>query len=330
MPRLRERLLRFRAILRASDRESLRTFLGTIEGSRILLVGGAGGVGDSFFAYSNLVLLALQCAQQRGIPTIMVSHGFGTLSSPSLHDKAAAILPVVTRIALREDRTSKPLLLSLGVPANRLITSGDDAVEPAYEARVDKLGSALGINLRLARATATSETDIEPVREGLRHFVSSAHVRLVPLPIARQHDLDATTIRRLIDGLDRTSHDYDLDSPARVIAQVARCRVVLTGAYHAAVFALAQGIPVVCLTRSRYSSDRFLGLAAQFGCGCQVVSLDDSNLAGRIVEALTQAWDEAPRLREPLLAASVRQIAAGHAAYRSITSLVRPNRADVA
>jgi colanic acid/amylovoran biosynthesis protein len=277
------------------------------------------------------VLLALQCAQQRGVPTMMVSHGFGTLTSPSLHGKAAAILPAVTRIALREDRASKPLLLSLGVPANRLMTTGDDAVEPAYKARANDLGRALGINLRLARATATSETDIQPVRAGLWQFVSSTDVPLLPLPIARQRDLDVTTIRRLIEGLDRTSaHDYELDSPAKVIAQVARCRVVLTGAYHAAVFALAQGIPAVCLTRSQYSSDRFLGLAAQFGCGCHVVSLDDPNLAERIVEALTQAWDEAPRLREPLLAAAVRQIAAGHATYRLILALLRPKRADVA
>jgi colanic acid/amylovoran biosynthesis protein len=331
MPRVRERLLWLRATLRASERESLRTFLDTIEGSRILLVSGAGGVGDSFSAYSNLVLLALQCAQQRGLPSVMVSHGFGVLDSPSLRRKAAAILPQVTCIALREERASRPLLLSLGVSAARLITTGDDAVEPAYESHVDRLGTALGVNLRVARATATSETDLGPVREGLRQFLSSARVRLIPLPIARQRDLDASTIHRLIDGLDAPSaHDYDLPSPARVIAQVAQCRVVLTGAYHAAVFALAQGIPAVCLVRSQYSADRFLGLAAQFSRGCHVVPLGDPDLPRRIVEALTQAWDEAPRVREPLLAAAVRQIAAGHAAYRSIASFMSPNRANVA
>jgi colanic acid/amylovoran biosynthesis protein len=323
MPLLRERLLRLRASLRAAEHQSLSAFLGAIEDSRVIVISGAGGIGDSFSAYSNLVLLALQCAQRRGIPAVMVGHGFGTLHSPGLRNKASAILPQVSRIALREERASKPLLASLGVAEHRVVTTGDDSVELAYDARGNHLGTALGVNLRIGRSTATSESDIAPVRNGLQRFASRVHVPLVPLPIARQRDLDAVVIRQLIDGLDdATEHEYDLDTPAKVISQVARCRVVLTGAYHAAVFALAQGVPVVCLMRSQYSVDRFLGLEAQFGCGCHAVSLDDADVVGRIADALTRAWNEAPLIRDRLAAAAVRQIVAGRAAYASLAALV--------
>ena len=63
--------------------------------ARLLVVGGAGGVADHFGDYSNLVLLALQCARRRGIPTAIMGHGFGPLTAPHLRAKAAAVLPKV-------------------------------------------------------------------------------------------------------------------------------------------------------------------------------------------------------------------------------------------
>src|SRR5689334_4905958 len=74
-PRLREWLLAARTALRADERESFQTFVDTIAGARLVVISGAGGIADHFHDYANLALLALQCAQRRGIPTAILGHG---------------------------------------------------------------------------------------------------------------------------------------------------------------------------------------------------------------------------------------------------------------
>ena len=323
-PHLREWLLRGRSLLRADERASLHTFLDTIANAKLVVASGAGGIADPFRDYSNLVLLALQCAQSRGIPTAILGHGFGPLTAPDLRAKAAAILPRVDVIALREDRTSLPLLISLGVSTDRVISTGDDAVELAYEARPEAMGEGVGINLRLARSAAATEHDIEAVRIGLRLFAQRWPVPQLAVPIARQHDLDANVIGQLIEDADapERADGRDLDTPLKVIHQVGACRIVVTGAYHAAVFALAQGIPAVCLARSPYFVNKFLGLAAQFGVGCHLVSLDEEALPERLAMAMQQAWDEAPYVREWLWRAAAEQIARGQEVHARLHALV--------
>jgi colanic acid/amylovoran biosynthesis protein len=335
-PRLRGSLIALRAAFTGDDLRTYLAFSDAIGTSRLLVTSGAGGVADHFRDYSNLVLLALQTARARGIPTAMMSHGFGPLTLPDLRAKAAAILPAVDAIAVRETRASVPLLASLGVSADRVMETGDDAIALAYEARPASLGSGVGINLRLARAAASTDRDVPAVREALRRFAQRCPAPLVPLPIARQRDLDARVIQQLTgqDGVDAdadaetdaTAGGRDLDTPLKVIRQTGRCRIVVTGAYHAAVFALAQGVPAVCLARSPYFFDKFLGLADQFGSGCHLVSLDDPDVPAQLVETMARAWNEAPIVRGPLWRAAERQIERGYAAYQHVHALVEHPR----
>ena len=53
-------------------------------------------------------------------------------------------------------------------------------------------------------------------------------------------------VERLLDGYAPVAiSDSAVDSPLRVIEEIGHCRIVITGSYHAGVFALSQGIPVV-------------------------------------------------------------------------------------
>jgi colanic acid/amylovoran biosynthesis protein len=141
---------------------------------------------------------------------------------------------------------------------------------------------------------------------------------------------DTTTIERLRAGAENESDlGGNMDSPGIVIEQVGRCRVVVTGAYHAAVFALSQGIPAVVLSDSKslYYMDKLTGLADQFGCGCEVVLLDMPDLPRRLTSAIDRAWQTAEDVRAPLLAAAGRQIEESEAAYRrfALISAQEPN-----
>ena len=114
--------------------------------------------------------------------------------------------------------------------------------------------------------------------------------------------------------------------PAATIRHVGGCRLVVTGTFHTAVFALSQGIPAVGIARSPMYVDKFAALADQFGRGCRAIALTDANAMSELEAAVDDAWRQAPAWRPELLAAAERQIALGRAAYQRLYELVESRR----
>jgi len=229
---------------------------------------------------------------------------------------------------VRESLASVPLLRSLGVPSGNICVTGDDAVELAFSAHRARTASArdgaakIGVNVRVA-----SYADVEPeILSSLRVAVSAAsralHADLVPIPIAHHGGrMDVDTLRSLLAGLGDADGGASLDSPQRVIDRVGECRVVVAGSYHAAVFALSQGIPVVALVKSPYYVNKMAGLAHQFGGGCEMVRLDETDVAGRVFGAIERAW-AADGVRASLLQAAADQVERGRSAYARLRDVV--------
>ena len=69
---------------------------------------------------------------------------------------------------------------------------------------------------------------------------------------------------------------------------------------------------------SDYYVDKFLGLQALFGEGCQTVLLSDRHFQMNLNATITGLWTSAERVRPNLLAEAERQIRAGHEAYERI------------
>jgi colanic acid/amylovoran biosynthesis protein len=97
---------------------------------------------------------------------------------------------------------------------------------------------------------------------------------------------------------------------------------VITGTYHGAIFALAQGIPVIGLANSDEYFYKLSGLTDEFGQGCQVIHLDDREFAQLLSHKIDQLWGLADKLRPELLTAAARQIKWGYIAYQRINDIV--------
>ena len=147
---------------------------------------------------------------------------------------------------------------------------------------------------------------------------------MIPVPISRvAGEEDAVTIRQLMIGYPYIlDNGEDLDTQSKVIEQVSRCRIVVTGSYHAAVFALAQGIPTIGLANSDYYFDKFFGLADQFGAGCEVISLSDVQLSKKLALAVKRTWESAESIKPQLLKAAARQVTLSRAAYKQVSEMV--------
>jgi colanic acid/amylovoran biosynthesis protein len=237
------------------------------------------------------------------------------------------VLPRVTQIAVRESRVGLPLLASLGVDPASIVVTGDDAIELAFPApprgdRPAAAGRRIGVNVRVAAYAEVARGTLSALKEALAAAARARQARLVPVPVSQSAGMDVETLRELLGGAGDEA--AALDTPRQVIERVAGCRVMVTGSYHGAVFALAQGIPVVALARSRYYVDKMTGLAHQFGLGCEIVRLDEAELPARLVAAIDRAWADADRVRAPLLEQAADQIKRGRAAYQRLRDTIGP------
>jgi len=96
----------------------------------------------------------------------------------------------------------------------------------------------------------------------------------------------------------------------------------VTGSYHGAVFAVAQGIPAVAVAKSPYYLGKFQGLQEQFGQGCQLVNWSNGACAEDLSAAIHRAWNAAPELKPTLLKTTQAQIRSTDDAYRTLHSCV--------
>ncbi len=324
-PHLLKTLLirRFETRNRHEEARAVEIFLRSLENADLLIVCGSGGFYDGSQQWNLDILDLLEVGIKRGIPVILLGQGFGPLHDPSVLKRAAKILPLVNLVTLRGGRGSLELLQSLGVSASRILTTGDEALELAYASRSTESGQGLGANIRFMASAWTDENDVNSIRPVLHEFARRHEVPIIPLPIAiHRGTRDDLAIKELLTGFDEQSDGgKGLDSPLKVIQQVAGCRVVVTGAYHAAVFALAQGIPVVALAKSDYFSRKLLGLADQFGEGCQIVFLKEPDLPARLHAAIEKAWQNADEMRERLQSIALRHIELSRRSYEQIQSL---------
>jgi polysaccharide pyruvyl transferase WcaK-like protein len=292
-------------------------------GASLVLSLGGGYLTDADRAQTVRVFNLLEHACNHDIPVALVGQGLGPLSEPALQERAAEVLSRAGFVSLREGRCGPKVLRRAGVLPDRFLVTGDDAIELAYAARSESMGRDLGICLRVAGYSPVSASVRSVLGEVVRTQAATHAAALVPLIIAEFRSQDRRSTLPLVRGADAVVSPLPrYVHPAQVAQRVARCRVLVTGAYHLAVFALSQGIPVVALTSSQYYSDKFLGLADMFGAGLILAGLDEPGLAPTLTRAIQECWAIAPEVREPLRERARAQIAASQQAFERVFALV--------
>jgi polysaccharide pyruvyl transferase WcaK-like protein len=321
-PGTASKLVRARAALRREDTRPLDEFLAVVSDANLVVSTGAGAFTDHFAPLALTILELFDGAKRRGAVAAALGQGIGPITDATLLEHARAVLPSLDLITLREDRHGGPLLERLGVDPRRIVTTGDDAIELAYRERsATPSGRRIGVNLRIARYSHVDPRAAETV--GLAVRAAAARHGAEPLAIPISHyptERDGDIIAELLQspaGAASTS-----DTPQAAVAQAGRCRIVVSGSYHAAVFALAQGIPAIGLTSSPYYDAKFEGLREQFGGLVGIVSLTGDDLAPRLGAAIDEGWRGADEVRPVLLDRAARQVDAGRRAYARLGELL--------
>ena len=292
------------------------------EASLVLAMGG-GYMTDTDPAATRQTLEMLEIAADRGIPTAMVGQGLGPMEDADLLARAARVLPRVGFVATREGRFGPELLNRVGYPAVDTLVSGDDAIELAYAERQVGLGRHIGLCLRIAEYSPVAQRARSEVSGAVRAVAADNGAALAPLMISEIRSEDRRSTLPLVAGYpDRVAPQPRFGTARGLARRVSACRVVVTGAYHLAVFALSQGIPVVALSSTAYYTQKFVGLDEMFPGGLITVGLDADDLTERLGEALRDAWRRAPDVREPLRERARAQIGTSTEAFERVFGLV--------
>jgi polysaccharide pyruvyl transferase WcaK-like protein len=246
-------------------------------------------------------------------PVALFSQGIGPLTNPELRSSVRRLLPQVHFIGLREGMFGPEILRDFGVPTERVCVTGDDAIEMVCDGHRQEDSKNLGVCLRVSRSSQISREFVPDFQRAIVAIARHHEASLVPVPI---EPADAALLRQVVGG-----PEGHFNSVEECIDQAGKCRVLVTAAYHAAVFALSQGRPVVCIENSHYFRQKFEGLAYQFGRGCLIVSVSGTDWSSRLAEAVQQQWESADKLRDPLLRRASEQRERSRAAYRNLRGL---------
>jgi colanic acid/amylovoran biosynthesis protein len=151
-------------------------------------------------------------------------------------------------------------------------------------------------------------------------------VTAVPIShVPEESDLE--TFSRLFPGQPSRALTSELRlTPEWIVDEIGRCRLIVTGAYHAAVFAASHGIPSIGLANSEYYIGTFNGLAAQFGLGCEIIDLNQPDFEDRLRIVIERMWASPCAHRDQLLRAARRQIYESKAAWSDLAIKVGRRR----
>jgi polysaccharide pyruvyl transferase WcaK-like protein len=300
------------------------TAIQAVQAADLVVASGGAYVTDTWWWHAVGVLSLLSLAQRLGKPTAMFGQGIGPIRQRVLRTQTRAVLPRLEVLGLREGRIGQDLALSTGIPPSVVMVTGDDSLE-----LIDRIGAAdgkaLGANLRVSSYTGVDHVAAAAVSDLVLEAAAALDAPIVALPVSRYAvDADVITLRSLL----RRKHNHtdivldDIETPEALVQATANCQAIVTCSYHAAMFGLAQGVPAVCLTKSRYYDAKFGGLQSQFPETCFVASLDVPDYASRVRALILQAWHLPAPARAAARDAAMRLRDAGREAYTQFRTVV--------
>lgn len=306
--------------LRRGSRPGVAEFMDAVDQADLVVASGGGYITDAFPEMVAGVCGVLAVAQRLGKPTAMLGQGLGPLHDGKLRTLARAGMANLDMITVRESLKSPAVAAGLGIAHDRITVTGDDAVELAHGLRPSRLGTKIGLNVRATDYSAVAASELAQLRVAVNRITHDLTAEPQVLPISLYNNEDVVSTGALLDP--EAFRAPIVRGPEDVIELTGTCRVVITGSYHAAVFALAQGIPVVALLKSSYYRDKFTGLAAPFGVGCVCLDMSERDFPARLHATALRLHGRAEQLRPALLERAEAQIICGQNAYSRLEDLL--------
>jgi colanic acid/amylovoran biosynthesis protein len=305
--------------VRGGPADSIARFIRVLSEADVVAAAGGGYLTDEFPFMVEWTAWLLLAAQRMGKCTALFGQGIGPLQNRRIRSLLAQAVRNIQVVGLREGLFGPSLMNELGLDRRKCVVTGDDALELPYDAAKAGIGTKLGVNLRRAFYSGISCGVEGRVSKVLSQLLAELQTSPVVIPIDFQ-EKDAEVAAKVLGHTSFVSPRIGVSDAIRLASE---CRVVVTGSYHAAVFALGQGIPAVCLVGSGYYRNKFLGLASQFSSGCLVVETNSETFEKHAADSVISLWRKAEALRPRLLESAKAQVELSRSHYRAFAHALR-------
>lgn len=185
--------------LRARGRDDgpLQEFISFLDGFDAVMTSGGGYLTAEFEDASRGILATLGAAAALRKKIALMGQGLGPFAQNEFLHNVSAVMGKASLIGLRERLIGPVLLDQMGVPRTRVAVTGDDAVGLAYERRTSQSGPGIGINFRLARYAAVSESLARECLAAIEKFAAHVAAPLVAVPISfNDQESDLESLKR--------------------------------------------------------------------------------------------------------------------------------------
>lgn len=265
----------------------------------------------------------LERVSDAGGVTAMTSQGVGPISSARLLARVAEVAPRIDRMMLRERVTGLPLLERLGMSSDKVVVPGDDAILYSRPPLDVSTRRSIGISFRPAPYLALDGLESR-IADGIGLAARRLGAPVRPVTSCEWADGDRIVNRSIANHAPSAEPDIRRsDGPDEFATAFRECRVVVTSLYHAAVLAVSQGVPAVCIASSAYPMSKYVGLADLYGDqGLTLIDASGGVEPARLAEAIEHAWEPPAGQTDELASRTETICAAILAEYERLTALV--------
>ena len=248
----------------------------------LLVVAGGGFLNSSFPRHARNVAELALAAFERDIPVAFFGQMIGPFNNEVLRRSVSEALQVAGIVSLRMGTSEKRGLRSLGIADDRLYFTGDEALAVLSSSPTTSFTGDLGLNVRTTGYANVNRSRRDRIIGVVRRASVDHGLALSWCPIALHRDGDTPPV-----GAASPVGIFNAPPTTAVelmIQRIGGLRLLVTGSYHAAVFAVGQGVPVVALSASPYYDQKFADLASYFPDRVTVVDLlsEKSDLALKV------------------------------------------------
>lgn len=249
-----------------SDHRAAAALVDEITRSDLVVMPGQGTMHDGSDRRARRVAALALCACALRVPFVAVGQGIGPLQDRALARRVSEALGSVHGLGVRDPGASADTVAALGLDDARWRVTGDDAIEAAlgHQRAGAPDGDRIGVSLRDNRAAGVPDDLPAAIGRVIGTVRPGTGVDLISM-MEKTGGISDSTFLAAVDpghGVDAVAHPARADA---ALAALAGCRVVITGTYHAAVFAQTLGVPVVCLAATPYYVQKMRGVLDQFG-----------------------------------------------------------------
>ncbi len=287
-----------------------------LQSASLVVLSGGGFINGEFPQVAFATVYLSSFAVALGKRVAWFGQGVGPACDARVKRLLRRLLPKLEVLTVRDAASLRLVRDEVPAASGQWVMAGDDAMAVTRVAARPELGDTLGFGVRVAAYSGWSAPELQALAERVSAWAEGQAIRIRCVSISfgagesDQEAADRSFAKQ--PAYDANPIACDLDA---LLTRVQQCRVVVTGTYHAAVFALGQGIPVVALARNPYYRQKFAGLSDQFGEACTLLSQEELGQPDRVLGAIARAWDQGPTWRAGCLDRADELIAASRAAY---------------